>query len=126
MGKLAALHHDEGVRLDPDRMQALVSEPGEEGAEQAVCRAREDRAGRLMEIRRYVDESDVAATHHSARRVSKLARQIGMPTLARSGDDVPRTAETRTVAARAATLARLVRIADRSLNVVWDLRRLMA
>ncbi len=48
-----------------------------------------------------------------------------MLTLARIAGDVLRTADAGDVAAQAATLARLVRIADRSLNAVWDLRHLM-
>lgn len=125
MGKLAVLRIDEGVRLDPDRIVALVSELGEDGAEQAVCRAIEELAGRLTELQRFVDEGDAVAMHRSAQRLSKVAEQIGMLTLARIAGDVLRTADAGDVAAQAATLARLVRIADRSLNAVWDLRHLM-
>lgn len=125
MGKLAVLRLDEGVRLDPDRIVALVSELGEDGAEQAVRRAIEELAGRLTELLRFVDEGDAVAMHRSARRLSKVAEQIGMLTLARIAGDVLRTADAGDVAAQAATLARLVRIADRSLNAVWDLRHLM-
>jgi hypothetical protein len=119
---LAVLRHDEGVRLDPDRLVALYSDLGEAGAEQVVCRAMEELAGRLTEIQRFVDDGDIAAMTRSARLLVKVAEQIGMMTFARVAGDVLRATAAGDRTAQAATLARLVRIGDRSLNAVWDLR----
>lgn len=124
MATLAVLRHDEPVRIDPDRLMALYADLGESGATEVVCRAMEELAGRLTEIQRFVDEGDAAAMHRSARLLIRVAEQIGMLTLARVARDVLRTTLAGDAAGQAATLARLVRIGDRSLNAVWDLRDL--
>jgi len=122
VAKLAVLRHDEAVRLDPDRLVALYSELGEAGAEQVVCKAMEELVSRLTEIQRFADEGKAAALVRSARLLIKVAEQIGMQTFARVAEDVVRSVNAGDTAALAATLARLVRIGDRSLNAVWDLR----
>lgn len=122
MAKLAVLHHEEGVRLDPDCLVALYAELGEAGAEQVVIRAMEELNRRLMEIQRFVDAGDQAALVRSARLLIKVAEQIGMTSLARVAADVLRVVMRGDPAAEAATLARLMRIGDRSLTAVWDLR----
>lgn len=122
MAILAVLRHDEGVRLDPDRLVALYSDLGEAGAEQVICRAMEELAGRLTEIQRFADDGDIAAMTRSARLLVKVAEQVGMLTFARVAGDLLRATAAGDRAAGAATLARLVRIGDRSLSAVWDLR----
>ena len=122
MATLAVLRYDEGVRLDPDRLVALYSDLGEAGAEQVVCRAMEELAARLTEIRRVADEGNPAAMRRSARLLIRVAEQVGMLTFARVAGDVLRATDAGDPAAQAATLARLLRIGDRSLNAVWDLR----
>lgn len=122
MATLAVLRYDEGVRFDPDRLVALYSDLGEAGAEQVVCRAMEELAARLTEIRRFADEGNPAAMRRSARLLIRVAEQVGMLTFARVAGDVLRATDAGDPAAQAATLARLLRIGDRSLNAVWDLR----
>ncbi len=122
MAKLAVLHHDEGVRLDPDCLVALYSELGEAGAEQVVCKAMEELAARLTEMQRFADEGRIPALVRSARLLIKVAEQIGMLSFARVAADVLAAAAAGDTAGQAATLARLVRIGDRSLTAVWDLR----
>lgn len=122
MAKLAVLHHDEGVRLDPNCLVALYSELGEAGAEQVVCKAMEELSARLTEMQRFADEGRTPALVRSARLLIKVAEQIGMLSFARVAGDVLAAAEAGDAAGQAATLARLVRIGDRSLNAVWDLR----
>lgn len=122
MAVLAVLRHDEGVRLDPDRLVALYSELGERGAEQVLCKAMEELAARLTEIQRFADEGKTVALIRSARLLIKVTGQIGMLSCARVAADVVRATEAGDIPAQSATLARLVRIGDRSLNAVWDLR----
>lgn len=122
MSVLAVLRHEEGVRLDPDPLVALYSELGENGAERVICRAMEELAARLSEMMRHADEGQIEPLIRSARLLGKVADQIGMATLARVATDVVRTAEAGDLTSQAATLARLVRIGDRSLTAVWDLR----
>ena len=122
MTVLAVLRHEEGVRLDPDPLVALYSELGESGAERVICRAMEELASRLSEMMRHADEGQTEPLIRSARLLGKVADQIGMATLARVATDVVRTTEAGDLTSQAATLARLVRIGDRSLTAVWDLR----
>ncbi|MCU9848325.1 hypothetical protein OEZ60_09920 [Defluviimonas sp. WL0024] len=124
MAKLAVLHHEEGVRVDPDCLVALYAELGEAGAERVLSRAMEELNARLTEMQRFVDEGRTAQLTRSARLLVKVAEQIGMPSFARVADDVVRATEVGDHAAQAATLARLIRIGDRSLNAVCDLRDL--
>ncbi|MCW3780689.1 hypothetical protein [Defluviimonas salinarum] len=124
MAKLAVLHHEEGVRVDPDCLVALYAELGEAGAERVLSRAMEELNARLTEMQRFVDEGRTAQLTRSARLLVKVAEQIGMPSFARVADDVVRATEAGDHAAQAATLARLIRIGDRSLNAVCDLRDL--
>jgi hypothetical protein len=119
---LAVLRHEEGVRLDPDPLVALYSELGESGAERVVCRAIEELAARLAEMLRHADDGAAGALIKSGRTLAKVAEQIGMSTLARIAGDVINATEAGDYAGQAATLARLVRIGDRSLTAVWDLR----
>jgi hypothetical protein len=122
VGTLAVLRHNEGVRLDPDRLVALYSDLGEKGAERVICRATEELAARLREVQRLVDEGNGAAMQRSARLLIRVAEQVGMLTFARVAGDVLRATDAGDASAQAATLARLVRIGDRSLNAFWDLR----
>ncbi len=122
MSVLAVLRHEEGVRLDPDPLVALYSELGENGAERVICRAMEELTSRLSEMMRHADEGQIEPLIRSARLLGKVADQIGMATLARVATDVVRTTEAGDLTSQAATLARLVRIGDRSLTAVWDLR----
>lgn len=124
MAKLAVLRHEEGVRLDPDRLVALYADLGESAAEQVMCRAMEELAQRLTEIQRFADEGNLAAMTRSARLLIKAAERVGMLTFARVARDVLRATEAADAVAQAATLARLVRIGDRSVSAVWDLRDL--
>ena len=54
MARLAVLHHEEGVRLNPDCLVALFEELGEAGAEQVVARAMRELNARLVELRRAI------------------------------------------------------------------------
>src|SRR5690606_39488732 len=82
----------------------------------------EELAARLTEIRRFADEGNPAAMRRSTRLLIRVAEQVGMLTFARVAGDVLRATDAGDPAAQAATLARLLRIGDRSLNAVWDLR----
>jgi hypothetical protein len=122
VAKLAVLHHEEGVRLNPDCLVSLYEELGEVGAEQVVARAMKDLNARLSEMQRHAEADDPDALVRSARLLVKVAEQIGMTTFAVVAADVIETTAACNPVAQAATLARLLRIGDRSLNAVWDLR----
>jgi len=122
MPLLAILRHEEGVRLDPDPLAALFSELGERAAEQVICRTMEDLAIRLALVQRHGEDGRPAPLAEEARRMAALAARIGLASLARVAGDVAAAADVRDHAAQAATIARLVRVGERSLTAVWDLR----
>lgn len=122
--EISALRHEEGVRLDPDRLGALYAELGHVAAEHVVCRAMEELAIRLTDMQRFAAAGDYEALRRSGRMLAKVAEQIGMTSFARVAASVCDCAARRDVAALGATMARLVRIGDRSLTAVWDLQDL--
>ncbi|MGB3316720.1 MAG: hypothetical protein WBB85_20170, partial [Albidovulum sp.] len=92
------------------------------GAEQVMLRAMKDLNARLSEMQQQAEADDSEALMKSARRLVKVADQIGMTTFAVVALDVIDATKASNSVAQAATLARLLRIGDRSLNAVWDLR----
>lgn len=120
--EVSALRHEEGVRLDPDRIGALYAELGHRSAESVVCRAMEELAVRITDMQAFHARGEFEAVQRSGRLLAKVADQVGMTSLARVAGDVCHCAEGRDPAALGATLARLVRIGDRSLTAIWDLQ----
>ncbi|MDP3339479.1 hypothetical protein [Frigidibacter sp.] len=119
---LAWLVHEEGVRLDGDRLVALYAELGEAGAEAVICRAMEDLATALTDLQRLAVARDLAPMPGRARALAQIAGDVGMDSLCRVALDAAECAGRGDVPALAAVLARLVRIGDRSLTAVWDLQ----
>ena len=115
---------DERVRLDQDRLGDLYAQLGEVGAEDVVCRAMEELAARLMQTARMYRQGDLPDLRKSARSIAAIADQIGMQVLARVARDVTACVDTADSHGLAATLARLMRIGERSLTAVCDLKDL--
>jgi len=116
------LKQDETVRLDPDRLEELYVQLGEAGAEDVVCRALEELAVRLSHTERCYREGREADLHKSARSLVAISEQIGMGTLARAASNVVACVDRGDPVALAATLARLLRIGERSLSEIWELQ----
>ncbi|MEP3330485.1 hypothetical protein [Sedimentitalea sp.] len=114
----------ETVRLDRDRLNALYVQLGEAGAEDVVCRAIEELAVRLAHCERCWRQGQIADLRKNARSLIAISEQIGMCEIARVAGDVTATIDNGDDAARAATLFRLIRLGDRSLTAVWNLRDL--
>jgi len=122
MADMAALRHEEGVRLDPDRLMALYEDLGEAGAENVVTRAMEELAFRMSGMQEEFRTGDLDGFARNARSLSRVAGQVGMVTLARVSRDVADCAAQGDHVAVAATWARLGRISDRSLVAAWDMQ----
>ncbi|MEZ5777493.1 MAG: hypothetical protein R3E44_03940 [Paracoccaceae bacterium] len=121
MARPEVLRHEEGVRLNAERLVALYAELGESGAERVIRDAMEELLARLTELRRFADGRNTSAVIRSTRLIAAVADQIGLTTLGAVARDVLRTTEAGDWPGHAATLARLLRIAERSLCAVWDL-----
>lgn len=121
---MTVLGHDEVIRIDSDRLTDLYVELGEAAAEDVICRAMEELAVRLSHAERMYREADVELLRKSVRSMAAIADQIGLHLLARVARDVTATIDRADMIALAATLARLLRIGDRSLTAIWDTRDL--
>ncbi len=122
--RITTLNPAETVRLDRDRLNALYVELGEAGAEDIVCRAIEELAVRLAHCERCWRQGHDAELRKNARSLISISEQIGMCGIARVAGDVTTTIDNGDDTARAATLFRLIRMGDRSLTAVWNLRDL--
>ncbi|MBY6050017.1 hypothetical protein KUV47_19095 [Vannielia litorea] len=120
MAQVSVLQVEDEVRLDPDRLGSLYYQLGDQGAEDVVCRAMEELAVRLADVDAHFRAQDWDGVARLARGLIAIAEQIGMVGLARVAGDVARSARALDFPAISATLARLGRIADRSLTEVWD------
>ncbi|WP_232825398.1 hypothetical protein [Albibacillus kandeliae] len=114
----------EPVRFDPDRLHRLFRQLGERSAEAMLSRALEELAVRLSLCEDHWHAESWPDLQKCARSIIAISEQIGLTTLARVAGDVTGATARRDLAAVGATLARLVRIGERSLTAVWDLRDL--
>lgn len=108
------------MRVEPDRLDGLCRQLGEDGAEDVICRAIEDLARRLSLCERQWRLDDRGGLRKTARSMIAIADQVGMATLARVARDVTDTADSGDPPALAATLFRLIRIGEKSLTAIWD------
>jgi hypothetical protein len=122
--RIINLNPAETVRLDRDRVNELYTQLGEVGAEDVVCRAIEELAVRLAHCERCWRQHQAAELRKNARSLIAIAEQIGMSDLARVAGDVTATCDSEDGVAQAATLFRMIRMGDRSLTAVWNLRDL--
>ncbi len=120
--KITTLVQDETVRLNPDQLGTLYRKLGDASAEDVICRAVEEMAVRLTACERLWRDTDLTGLRKSARSLAAIAEQVGMVALAKVARDVIKTIDTDDNAAIAATLFRLIRVGERSLTAVWDLR----
>lgn len=118
--KIVTLEQKESVRLDADRLGALVCQLGDRSAEDVVCRAIEELAVRLSNCDRMWRRQDWTELRKSARSLVAIAEQIGMSALARVANDVTDAVDSGDHVAASATLFRLIRVGERSLTAVWD------
>ncbi len=122
MSAIEKLRVDEPVRLDPDRLVVLYAELGQLAAERLIAAAMGDLAVHLVAVQLAAQERRNDLLERGAGEIVRLATQVGMVLLARVARDVQICAARRDRMSQAAVLARLMRIADRSLTAVWDLQ----
>ena len=120
MKKVSVLAVDEDVLVDMQRLEQIVSELGDQTANQVINAALEQLALALTDTLKAAENDDLGQIVRSADRLSRLAWQVGLVTLAGVGVDVGSCAEKRDTAGLATTIARLRRIGNRSLTEIWD------
>lgn len=114
------LRMDEPVRLDPDRLVVLYAELGQFAAERLIAAAMEDLAVHLVAVQLAAKEQRSDLLDRASAEIAKLARQVGMDLVSRVAMDLRACVARDDRVGQAAVLARLVRLAERSLTAVWD------
>ncbi|MDZ7711227.1 MAG: hypothetical protein U5K36_15100 [Roseovarius sp.] len=122
MEQVTALQPAEQVRLDADRLEALYIQLGTRGAEDVVCRALEEIAGRLARAEHDYRAARFTGMRKACRGLVGMADEVGMALMARVARDVTMAIDAGDGTALAATFARLLRIAERSLCEIWDMQ----
>ena len=120
MSKIAPLGVVEPIRVDAGRIQNIVNELGEVAAEGVIQMALEQMATSVEGLLESARQGDDAAIVAQAERLSRLAWQVGLVSLAGVAIDVADCARRNEAVALTATLARAVRVANRSLTEIWD------
>lgn len=117
---IATMKLDESVLFEPDRLAELYHRLGEIGAENILCEAMEDLTIQLVRIEKLARRGRRDEVRTLAQSIAPVARRIGLQGLARVAGDVAHCAGNGDSAGYAATVARLSRIGDKSLIVLWD------
>ena len=124
MTKITMLWQDEALRMDPERLAAIYVDMGEARAQVAVSRAMEDLAITLERIKGLARVGRRGDLVNKALRIRDIAEPLGLSSLSKAAANLAEVGETKNPVALAATLARLERVANRSLKMVWDLQDL--
>lgn len=120
MAQITALAVTEPVRVDARRVGDIVGELGETAAQNVIGLALEQLATILTATDAALEANDLARAATHADRLSRLAWQIGLLSLAGVAMDLGSCAERRDMGALAAVRARLMRVGNRSLTAIWD------
>ncbi|MGJ8544085.1 MAG: hypothetical protein ACSHWZ_01490 [Sulfitobacter sp.] len=120
MTQVLEIRLSEPVSVDSDRIGALYAQLGEAGAEDILCRAMEELALRLGHCDTLYREANWPELRKNTRLLVAISDQIGMQVLARVAGHVIQSIDSSDATALAATLARLLRIGERSLSAVWE------
>lgn len=118
--KIAVLAVEEEILVDMQRLEQIVTELGQDTANYVLGAALEQLAQALTKTVTAADREDLATVVSQADRLSRLAWQVGLVSLAGVAVDVGRCAETRDFPGLAATAGRLRRIGNRSLTEIWE------
>ncbi len=118
--KIVTLEHKESVRLDPERLNGLCGQLGDQNALDVLCRTVEELAVRLSNCERYWRRRDWVSLRKCARSLVAISEQVGMTALARVAGDVAHNVDVGDAVATGSTLSRLIRVGEKSLTVIWD------
>ncbi|GLK66298.1 MULTISPECIES: hypothetical protein [Paracoccus] len=122
MTRISVLTVSEAARIDVQRLEQIIQELGEIAAGQIIGMALEQMALTLHRTVSAFQRGDPGMIVAHADKLSRLAWQMGMVTLAAVAIDVGACAERQDFTALAATVGRLERIGNHSLTELWDLR----
>lgn len=119
--RVQQLHIREAVTVDHDRLSGLVDHLGNDRAQDVLRRAMGELTERLELIDVAHRTGDMPDLLRRVRGLGGIAEQMGMGTLSRVARDVLATAQADDAVALGATLARLGRLGEVSVDAVCDL-----
>ena len=125
MDEVVTISFSETVMLDPDRLVELCVELGQENAEALLNGTLEQLSAGLRELDILYQSQSWPRIGAQAEALSALAANAGMTTFARVARDVGLCADMERIIPLAATLNRLHRIAEGTVNSVWELGDMM-
>ena len=111
----------EPARFNPGQLEKLCEKLGDLRAETEVAHALDRLSVLLDDLARCRRDGGYGALSVLLAALVQDAQLIGMATLARVGQDVQDCLRSGDATALAATLARLLRVGDRSIHAIWDL-----
>lgn len=120
MAQVTALAVDEAIQVDARRVGDIVNELGEHAAQNVIGLALEQMAVLLTDVDASLDADRLADAVQQAERLSRLAWQVGLSSLAGVAVDLASCAERRDLASLRAVQARLARVGNLSLTEVWE------
>ncbi len=120
MAQITSLAITEPVHVDARRVGDIVGELGETAAQNVIGLALEQLAVALTATDAALEAGDLALAVGHADRLSRLAWQIGLLSLAGVAMDLGALAERGQAPALSAVRARLLRVGNRSLTAIWD------
>ena len=124
VNSVSQLVQEEPASLDHEQLAGLYAQLGAIGAEDVIRRAMEELALRLSHLERQYRQNELTDVRKGARSLVAIATQIGMQRLTSVSEDVCVAIDQGDQVAVAATLARLLRVGERSLLAVWELQDL--
>ena len=113
---VSVLHPHDTAYFDEDTLNALSRDLGPSVAENIFCRALEDLAVRLSQIRDEYTAGNEKALRKSVRSMIPIAEQIGLPCISSIAQDVLVCVDRGEGVALAATLCRLLRNGERAIS----------
>lgn len=121
---LCYLQPVDAAALNADRLLQLYAQLGDDNADRVVFRAMEELAMRLAHTERLHRRGLTEEMRKSARSIRAIGEQIGMMALCKVADHVADCIDSGDATALAATLARLIRVGEKSLSDIWGMQDL--
>lgn len=105
--------------IDPNPMIHLFSRLEEAAAEREICAILDAINCEVTQIRMAPDLAALRKLEPSIDRLCRKSSRLGLYGMARVTADVARCVQSGDTTALAATIARLIRVADRSMTQIW-------
>ncbi|MGR3502302.1 hypothetical protein [Pseudaestuariivita sp.] len=111
----------ETVRFDHVRLQDMAQQLARDQYDAVVCGALDDLSGRMAYVATGLAQDRLAELRRTVAGLITLSEQLGLTTLACVSRDVVHCIDVQDGISLTATYARLVRVGELSVTVLWDM-----